>query len=699
MKKISKKISSLLVGCLTLGMLSSPLATAETSTPKGFIKTESGLYIKKSVSKVENTDNQYRISFDISGTAPKVAMPTAEIVLVIDRSGSMKDTDKEQKITKVKNAAKNFCKTILDGKGDNVKISIVSYASSASLDIKSSNNLNNLSSKINYLKADGGTNTEEGIKEAKNIISNINADKKYVVLFTDGLPTYNTYYADKNYMDEDGNYYKYMPNPDKNSTDLLRLGNRGSATYNNDIMAAQRAYHDIVGGTGKIGGIAPRRYYQKVNKDRGGYEYDSKDNKESQTEELTSKDISSTADPNIKFYTMGLFTNSTYSIREVADNIDESINNYNVGSTDDEYVEPVKEDTTKEIVDLTENKVNKEDMVEEEVKIEEIKQSRAKYDFSGLSKFDPGESDMAKSFLYSIQNAETSFDKYVNNYYTSSTDAMTNIFSSIAKEISGELNAYLGKDVVIKDTVTGDFSIVDININDIQGIDKDKISINGNNIEFNLGDVEDINEDLSNPDKTISFVIEVNDPYLFGEDIPTNVKAAIDHTNPINPNERFENEEFNIPHVTIDPKKAKITVKKVVQNPDNLTPSENMSQEVFPILIQGNEEQYSVGLKADETETMTVYLKGNETNISSEYAEKYKENENYKFDKNLNFLTVGGYSVSEIVPMNYELVSISNQNFNINKDNNEINIVITNKCINDRYFHDNHDKANKLEFK
>ncbi len=690
MKKISKKISSLLVGCLTLGTLSSPLATAETSTPEGFIKTESGLYIKKSVSKVENTDNQYRISFDISGTAPKVAMPTAEIVLVIDRSGSMKDTNKEQKITKVKNAAKDFCKTILDGKGDNVKISIVSYASSASLDIESSNNLDNLNSKIELLNADGGTNTEEGIKEAKNIISNINADKKYVVLFTDGLPTYNTYYADKNYMDEDGKYYKGIPIW---STDLLRLGNRGSETYNNDIMAAQRAYHDIVGGTATIGGIAPRGYYKKYN---GKYKF--VENKESQTEELTSKDISSTADPNIKFYTMGLFTNSTYSIREVADNIDESINNSNVESIDDEYVEPVKEDITKEIVDLTENKTE-EVLDENKVNKEEIKQSRAIYDFSKLSKFDPDESDMAKSFLYSIQNAETSFNEYVNKYYTSSTDAMTNIFSSIANEISGELNAYLGKDVVIKDTVTGDFSIVDISRNDIQGIDKDKVSINGNNIEFNLGDVEDINEDLSNPDKTISFVIEVNDPYLFGEDIPTNVKATIDHTNPINPNERFENEEFNIPHVTIDPKKATITVKKVVQNPDNLTPSENMSQEVFPILIQGNKEQYSIGLKADETQTMTVYLKGNETNISSEYAEKYKENENYKFDKNLNFLTAGDYSVSEIVPMNYELVSISNQNFNINKDNNEINIVITNKCINDSYFHDNHDKPNQLEYK
>lgn len=690
MKKISKKISSLLVGCLTLGMLSSPLATAETSTPEGFIKTESGLYIKKSVSKVENTDNQYRISFDISGTAPKVAMPTAEIVLVIDRSGSMKDTNKEQKITKVKNAAKDFCKTILDGKGDNVKISIVSYASSASLDIKSSNNLNNLNSKIDSLKANGGTNTEEGIKEAKNIISNINADKKYVVLFTDGLPTYNTYYADKNYMDENGKYYEGIPIW---STDLLRLGNRGSETYNNDIMAAQRAYHDIVGGTGTIGGIAPRGYYEKNNR---GYKF--VENKESQTEELTSKDISSTADPNIKFYTMGLFTKSTYSIREVADNIDESINNSNVESIDDEYVEPVKEDITKEIVDLTENKTE-EVLDENKVNKEEIKQSRAIYDFSKLSKFDPDESDMAKSFLYSIQNVETSFNEYVNKYYTSSTDAMTNIFSSIAKEISGELNAYLGKDVVIKDTVTGDFSIVDINKNDIQGIDKDKVSINGNNIEFNLGNVEDINEDLSNPDKTISFVIEVNDPYLFGEDIPTNVKATIDHTNPINPNERFENEEFNIPHVTIDPKKATITVKKVVQNPDNLTPSKDMSQEVFPILIQGNKEQYSVGLKADETQTMTVYLKGNETNISSEYAEKYKENENYKFDKNLNFLTAGDYSVSEIVPMNYELVSISNQNFNINKDNNEINIVITNKCINDSYFHDNHDKPNQLEYK
>ena len=92
-------------------------------------------------------------------------------------------------------------------------------------------------------------------------------------------------------MDENGKYYEGMPNPNKNSTNLLRLGNRGSATYNNDIMAAQRAYHDIVGGTATIGGIAPRGYYKKNN--NSGYKF--VDNKESQTEELTSKDISSTA--------------------------------------------------------------------------------------------------------------------------------------------------------------------------------------------------------------------------------------------------------------------------------------------------------------------------------------------------------------------------------------------------------------------
>ena len=685
MRKLSKKISVMLAGCLTLGMISSPMAIAETSAPEGYVKTNSGLYIKKSVSKVEGTEDQYRLTFDVSGTAPEGAVPTTEIVLVMDRSGSMADTKKEQKITKVKTAAKNFCQTILNGKGDKVKISIVSYAENATTDIESSSNLTNLESKISSLSANGGTNTEEGLKKAKEVISTKTADKKYVVLFTDGLPTFNTYYANSNYMDENGKYYKNMPNADKDSTDLLRLGNVGSKTYNNDIMAAQRAYHNIVGGIGTIGGIAPRGYYKYRQ-----YKYSFTQNKESTTEELTS----STGDSSIKFYTMGLFTNSTYSIKEVADDIENSINASNIENIQEEAIE---------LDESTSGEVNQEELIEDNSSAE-IKQSRALYDFTELKEFDPDESTMAKEFLYSIQNVAKTEEEYIQKYYTSSTDSMTNIFNSIANEISAELTPYIGKDVVIKDTVTSDFSIVPLAQNDIKGIDdiNNNVTINGNDITFSLGDVEDINSNLSKPDKTISFVIKVNDPYLFGENIPTNTIATIDHTKPISPNNRVEGEEFNIPHVTIDPKKATIKVSKIVNNENNYAVSQN---EVFPILItedastNGNKEQYNFLLKDGQSETITVYLRGENTDINTTYANAYKNNTNYNFDKTLNFLTVGNYTVSEVVPMNYKLLSITNRNFTIDKDHKNIEILVTNECINDSYFHDSENKPNELTYK
>ena len=141
-------------------------------------------------------DDKYQITLNVSGTPKQVNPPTGDIVLVIDKSGSMED-----KIATVKNAAKNFCEKILEGNPTNIRIGIVTYDYSGTTSGYGNYNndsrvacdftsdLSKLTTTINSINAKGGTNTEAGIKRADELITPSKADKKYVVLFTDGLPT------------------------------------------------------------------------------------------------------------------------------------------------------------------------------------------------------------------------------------------------------------------------------------------------------------------------------------------------------------------------------------------------------------------------------------------------------------------------------------------------------------------------------
>lgn len=133
------------------------------------------------------------ITFNINGTPGQMPPSTADIVLLIDRSGSMSDGNK---IDTVKKSAIDFCDTILRAStGDNVRISIASFAgrsgeNAATENQSFTNDFNALKSTINNIQATGGTNTEAGIKKIDDIITSSTANQKYAVLFTDGEPTY-----------------------------------------------------------------------------------------------------------------------------------------------------------------------------------------------------------------------------------------------------------------------------------------------------------------------------------------------------------------------------------------------------------------------------------------------------------------------------------------------------------------------------
>lgn len=103
------------------------------------------------------------------------------IVLTLDVSGSMSGTPLEE----TKKASSKFINTVFE-KG--AAIGIVDYDDSAEIASDFSTDKNYLQSVVSELSGGGGTNIEDGLREASNLLNNSNAKKKIVVLMSDGKP-------------------------------------------------------------------------------------------------------------------------------------------------------------------------------------------------------------------------------------------------------------------------------------------------------------------------------------------------------------------------------------------------------------------------------------------------------------------------------------------------------------------------------
>lgn len=148
-----------------------------------------------------------------------------DVVLVVDTSGSMKDaltgaaaTSDNDKMSIAKAAAINFANTLLTVKNpdgttsytDN-RLAVVSFASDASVltgtstivadsralvSVSSSSDMSSITTAINSMSANGGTNYDAAFKAAYDILRDAQKQggdrKQYVVFVTDGAPgTYN----------------------------------------------------------------------------------------------------------------------------------------------------------------------------------------------------------------------------------------------------------------------------------------------------------------------------------------------------------------------------------------------------------------------------------------------------------------------------------------------------------------------------
>lgn len=148
----------------------------------------------------------------------QMAVPAKEIVLVLDTSGSMADPKtgniNDSKIEKLKVAAKNFVDTMKNE--SNLKIGIVTFSTNSNINeaLIPASNVTELNRVINGLKANGGTNTGEGLRRAAYLLysSNNSAANKTIVFMSDGEPTYYNGQTNKGgwkYGNYSGKYYEY----------------------------------------------------------------------------------------------------------------------------------------------------------------------------------------------------------------------------------------------------------------------------------------------------------------------------------------------------------------------------------------------------------------------------------------------------------------------------------------------------------
>lgn len=178
----------------------------------------------KTATPVEGQNDTYNITLKIESKTSSTAPGASAVVLVIDSSGSMKDG----RLTNAKNVAKSFIDSY-GTSGSDRYLAVVNFDTYANafefgrdktswLDVSNGTNRQTAKNRFDNLSAGGGTNLEQGLTKAKDLLNastvkSIANENKFVIVLTDGAPTY--YSAEKN-----GNFITgYYPKGDGNSCD------------------------------------------------------------------------------------------------------------------------------------------------------------------------------------------------------------------------------------------------------------------------------------------------------------------------------------------------------------------------------------------------------------------------------------------------------------------------------------------------
>lgn len=202
------------------------------TNPVTSTKDANGVELKKTISKTNNS-NEYEVTLELKGKDQVVSQQsTAPIyaVVVFDTSNSMNcnkyssdylggkycSESNPEKYTAAKNGARSFARALLN----NYPSSQIALVTFSKYGVLRRNFANENLDDVFFGDVDGGTNLHSGLIRANELLTNkkipSNA-KKYVVIISDGEPTYYSLYA--NYQNSGGGVYEVALGDGKRTTD------------------------------------------------------------------------------------------------------------------------------------------------------------------------------------------------------------------------------------------------------------------------------------------------------------------------------------------------------------------------------------------------------------------------------------------------------------------------------------------------
>ena len=150
----------------------------------------------KSIAKIEGGDgDQYALHLTASGDSSSSTVTTAvpaDIVLVLDKSGSMKNSNRD---TNAKNAATALASKLLTAANaalpaeQQVQMAVVTFRDRARTTSQFTTSPGAIGTAVSALP-NGGTNWEDALKTANDLSSGRSGVQKHIVFLSDGNPTF-----------------------------------------------------------------------------------------------------------------------------------------------------------------------------------------------------------------------------------------------------------------------------------------------------------------------------------------------------------------------------------------------------------------------------------------------------------------------------------------------------------------------------
>ena len=183
----------MLVGIMPISAIAADAEppAAQTAVSTKTSENTTGPKLEKSAQWVDEKAGIAEITIKVTGEQPTETTKKTDIVLVIDRSLSMTQNDRDW-LKNAKKAAKAFAKKVLTG-DPNVRIAVVAYAAKTINDWDFSSKLATVENNIDAINTNNGnwhgTNIQAGIHSARERLKKSDKDAdKFMIVLADGAP-------------------------------------------------------------------------------------------------------------------------------------------------------------------------------------------------------------------------------------------------------------------------------------------------------------------------------------------------------------------------------------------------------------------------------------------------------------------------------------------------------------------------------